>query len=107
MTKIAVSAIAAACALFATMAAAAPAGEIPAVEKVHHGDLDLGSKSGRATLKRRIRMAAMRVCSPDGFVIPRCYEAAMGDALKQLDRTIAEHAGRRGRAAVAISVRRR
>lgn len=91
MTKTASFAAAAACAFFAVAAHAMPAPGRTRIELVNYADLDLGSKVDRARLKWQIHLAAMRVCAPERFLALSCYDTAIADALKQLNRAIAEH----------------
>lgn len=60
---------------------------------VNYGDLDLDTREGNATLYRRLRAAALRVCGePDARSLREagmaraCYAKAMDDAVKQIDR---------------------
>ncbi len=59
-------------------------------EVVSYGDLDISTASGRATLDRRISVAAYRVCYEPGFSLQdtfrhgRCRAATIADARRQV-----------------------
>ena len=86
--KTACSAAAAACALFTATAEEMPAPEPTRIELVNYADLDLRSKASQAKLRRRVQSAAMRICTFERFLVLSCYEAAMVDALKQVNEAI-------------------
>ena len=77
-------------------------------ERISFADLDLRGEAGQATLQRRIRGAARRVCDTHG-VLPlsvklgemRCNRNAIARASVQLDRIAAAHAAK----AVEIAAR--
>ncbi|MEG3175393.1 UrcA family protein [Sphingomonas sp. RB3P16] len=69
------------------------------IERVSFADLDLLGQAGKATLQRRIRAAARRVCDTQG--VPslavkldamRCNRRAIARAAAQIDRIAAAHA---------------
>lgn len=70
-------------------------------ERVSFADLDVRGEAGQATLQRRIRGAARRVCDTHG-VLPlsvklgemRCNRSAIARASAQLDRIAAAHAAK-------------
>lgn len=70
-------------------------------ERVSYADLDLLGQAGKATLQRRIRAAAHRVCDTYG-VQPlavklnemRCNRSAIAHAAAQLDRIAAVHSAK-------------
>lgn len=70
-------------------------------ERVSFADLDVRGEAGQATLQRRIRGAARRVCGIYG-VLPlsvklgemRCNRSAIARASAQLDRIAAAHAAK-------------
>ena len=76
------------------------------IERVSFGDLDLLGDAGKATLQRRIRAAARRLCNTPG-VLPlaakvsevRCNRTAIARASAQFDRIAAA----RGAKAVEIA----
>ena len=105
MMKTAPFAAAAACALFTARVEAMPAPEPIRTELVNYTDLDLDSKAGQASLKGRIRRAAMQVCTLDRYLVLSCYDAAIADALKQVRELIDARESRR--ASPAVAVRRR
>jgi UrcA family protein len=49
--------------------------------EVHHGDLDLHSAQGRASLHRRIRAAAYTVCGSDSPQFHMAVVACRGNAI--------------------------
>lgn len=84
------------------------------IEHVSFADLDLLGQAGKATLQRRIRAAARRVCDTQG-VPPlavkldemRCNRSAIARASAQLDRIAAAHAAKAVEiAALAVDVGR-
>lgn len=70
-------------------------------ERVSYADLDLFGQAGKATLQRRIRAAAHRVCDTYG-VQPlavkldemRCNRSAIASASAQIDRITATQAAK-------------
>jgi UrcA family protein len=69
---------------------------------VSHGDLNLGSATGRRAIESRIRNAARQLCEPDlvgslGEWTRRraCYDAAVAGANAQLERALASRDGGR------------
>ena len=71
------------------------------IERVSVADLDLRGEAGQATVQRRIRGAARRVCGTHG-VLPlsmnpggmRCNRNAIARASAELDRIAAAHAAK-------------
>jgi UrcA family protein len=53
--------------------------------EVRHGDLDLHSAEGRASLHRRIRAAAYTVCGSDSAQYHRAIVACRADAIAQAE----------------------
>ena len=75
---------------------------------VPHGDLDLMSQPGMATLDRRIRIAAQSVCGVDEMPVGtrirspeamQCYDRAMVSAKRQIALARADQAARSVRVA--------
>jgi UrcA family protein len=71
------------------------------IERVGVADLDLLGQAGKATLQRRIRAAARRVCDTQGVSSlavnvseMRCNRSAIARASEQLDRITAAHAAK-------------
>ena len=71
------------------------------IERVSFADLDLLGQAGKATLQRRIRAAARRVCDTHGVTALatqlaelRCNRSAVARASAQLDRIAAAHAAK-------------
>lgn len=91
-------------AAFATGASAAPGAtndDGSKTEQVSSAGLDLGSPLAQATMKRRIEMAARRVCSSDdqgnlqgATAYAACHEDAMADAMGQLTTLVARASSR-------------
>lgn len=86
----------------------------PSIERVSFADLDLVGQAGKATLQRRIRAAARRVCYTPG-VVPlavkvgemRCNRTAIAGASAQFDRIAAARGTKAVEiAALAVNVRR-
>jgi UrcA family protein len=68
----------------------------PRTERVSYADLNLTSRSGTASLERRVREASGRVCEMGGtqtldeFAISsRCYSTAVADGLRQMNEVVA------------------
>ena len=109
MTKLPVLMAFAAIAALPVTATHADSNEIRRSETVRYGDLDLANQAGAVTLYRRLRVAAIDVCSnpSDGRYssIPdyqRCVEQAMGGAVASVDQpALTTYAQARG--AVATS----
>jgi UrcA family protein len=76
-------------------------------EQVTYDDLDVGSSAGQATVQKRIRAAADRVCDLGGMqalddfsASSNCFRRAVADGLRQMGRVMA---ARRGGTFVAAS----
>lgn len=102
MMKTAFLAAGTACAFFTVPSKVLAAPQPKTVELVNYLDLDLSSKAGRATLRWRIHVAAMDVCSVDRFLSAGCYDTAMADALHQAERAITDRRNSRSRADDAL-----
>jgi UrcA family protein len=83
-----IAAFGAVLATFATVAAASPARAETRTVTVSYADVDLGSTAGNATVDRRIRAAAARVCGPMDLQfrnqVAACRRAAIAQAKTDL-----------------------
>ena len=113
MTKIAM--FVAAAVLAAGSAGAQPvvvAADSPPTARVSFADLNLETEAGKARLEKRIRAVASNLClgSPrvpiEEFMWQRkCYNSALADGLKQMDRIIAARENGSALAAAALTIR--
>jgi UrcA family protein len=60
-------------------------------EEVRFSDLDLARKADQAKLKRRIILAAERVCLFQGYVDIACRDATSADGWAQAQRAMNQH----------------
>ena len=81
-------------------------------ERVSFADLNINSAAGQATLKRRIRGAAKRVCESTGdrrletyLVTHGCFASAYRNGLRQMNTAIAGRATGSTIAAASLTIR--